>query len=754
LETLAQTWSEHCCHKTFRALIEMSDAAGKVTRVDGMLRSFIRAATERVARPWVRSAFVDNAGIIDFDDELEVSFKVETHNHPSALEPFGGANTGVGGVVRDVIGVSARPIAVTDVLCFGPQNLPMDQTPEGTLHPRRIKAGVVAGIQDYGNKLGLPTVSGAILYDESFTANPLVFAGCLGLAPKGSHPTGPRVGDLVIVIGGRTGRDGLHGATFSSESLTHTTGQKAGAAVQIGDPITEKDVIEVVCLARDAGLYTGITDCGAGGLSSAVGELGRALGVDVDLADVPLKYPGLQPWEIWLSEAQERMVLAVPPNKWPALRALCRDWNVEATAIGSFTGQGRLVVRSGKQVVADLTMDFLHDGIPRLTLPAIWPLPGRQSASASTSAPASPAQALLALLAHPNTASKEDVIRRYDHEVGAGTLVKPLTGAANDGPSDAAVLKPLQTWKHNRGLVLSLGVNAELGKADPYAMAVSVADEAIRNAVAVGADPDRIALLDNFCWGSPRRPDQLGGLVRAAQGCYDAAVAYGAPFISGKDSLNNEFIGPDGQRTPIHGTLLISALGIIPDVGRAVTMDLKQAGNIILIVGATFDETAGSHAAALGLLATSADTVLTPPRLPKRGLERYRALHAAMQKGLVRACHDLSEGGLGVAAAEMCIAGRCGMTLRLHDVPTETSEVSETSEVWTAETILFSESNGRFLVEVQPDQAAAFRQAMGDCSLAEVGVVGGSSLRVLDDQATLLDLPVADLAAAWQGGNA
>lgn len=747
LEALAQTWSEHCVHKTFKARIEL-DENGRKRPIDGILRSTIRAATEAVDKPWVRSAFVDNAGIIDFDDQYEVCFKVETHNHPSALEPFGGANTGVGGVVRDVLGVSARPIAVTDVLCFGPQDLPTDQVPNGSLHPRRIKAGVASGVEDYGNKLGLPTVSGALLYDQSFISNPLVFVGCLGIAPIDSHPTEPQAGDLVVVIGGRTGRDGLHGATFSSESLTHETGQIAGTAVQIGDPITEKDVMEVVCLARDLRLYTAITDCGAGGLSSAVGELGSKSGVDVQLDDVPLKYPGLQPWEIWLSEAQERMVLAVPPQHWPRLRELCNDWDVEATAIGRFTDSGRLVVKQGGQVVADLDMDFLHDGLPRQHLKAIWPpassarravsQAGRQDAVALL-----PRESLLALLRHPNIASKEDVIRRYDHEVGGGTVVKPLVGRYNDGPSDATILKPLQTWAHRKGLVLSLGVNPELGKVDPHAMAVSVVDEAIRNAVAVGADPDRIALLDNFCWGNPRRPEQLGALVRAAEGCYDAAVAYGTPFISGKDSLNNEYVGPDGERVPIPGTLLISAVGIIADVERAVTMDLKAAGNVIVLVGETKDELAGSHYAQLQPARAAG---AKPPQLPANGLACYRSLHGAIQGGLVRACHDLSEGGLGVAAAEMCIAGRAGMSINLGDVPVLDGTLD-------AVTRLFSESNGRFLVELSPENLDVFCEIMAGHPLAVIGEVAGDALTVDDvDDSRLFTAPVSELADTWLGG--
>ncbi|HEY4720798.1 MAG TPA: phosphoribosylformylglycinamidine synthase subunit PurS, partial [Anaerolineae bacterium] len=581
-ETIAQTWSEHCVHKTFKALVTVDQGSGIGVRentvdksaisnqkseiIDGILKTFIRAATEQINAPWVRSAFVDNAGIIDFDDEYEVSFKVETHNHPSAIEPFGGANTGVGGVIRDVMGVSAKPIAATDVLCFGPQDLDPKLLPEGVLHPRRIQSGVVAGVQDYGNKIGIPTVNGAILYDDGYTSNPLVFCGCVGLAPKNSHPRQPQPNDRVIVLGGRTGRDGLRGATFSSMTMDAQTGEVAGASVQIGDPITEKGVIEVILRARDLKLYTAITDCGAGGLSSAVGEMASTCGGDVDLQLVKLKYPGLAPWEIWLSEAQERMVLAVPVSNTAKLQAICDTFDVELTDIGAFNGSGHLSVRYGDQVVLDLANEFLHEGLPRRSLIAVS---GQRSAitqHATRNTQQSNYNAtLLTLLSSPNIVSKANVIRIYDHEVQGGTVVKPLTGALNDGPSDACVLKPFGT-KGTTGIVLSNGINPELGKIDAYVMAVNVIDEAIRNAVAVGADPDRIALLDNFCWGDPLRPETLGSLIEAARGCYAAAVHYRAPFISGKDSFNNEYLGTDGLRHAIPSTLLISAIGLIDDV--------------------------------------------------------------------------------------------------------------------------------------------------------------------------------------------
>ncbi|MFQ5421948.1 MAG: AIR synthase-related protein, partial [Anaerolineae bacterium] len=580
-------------------------------------------------------------------------FKVETHNHPSALEPFGGANTGVGGVVRDVLGVSARPIANTDVLCFGPPDLPAGQLPEGVLHPARVADGVVAGIEDYGNKMGIPTVNGAMVYHSDYTANPLVYCGCLGILPRDSHPTEPQVDDLIVAIGGRTGRDGLRGATFSSMEMDVETGEIAGTAVQIGHPIMEKQALEVILRARDEQLYTAVTDCGAGGFSSAVGEMAEKLGARVQLQAVKLKYPGLRPWEIWLSEAQERMVLAVPPHNWPRLQAICAGQTVEATQLGVFTGDGRLHISYGDQLVGDLAMDFLHDGLPPRRLKAHWSggateQRGRGAGGHSPHLPTSPSQMLLALLRHPDIRSKEDVIRRYDHEVQGGTAVKPLTGQHNHGPSDAAVLVPQNCqWSMvNRqlpmkGVALANGIRPNYTTLDPYRMAWAAVDEAFRNVTAVGADPDQVSLLDNFCWGNPNLPDRLGELVRCAQGCYDAAVAYNAPFISGKDSLNNEYTGGDGRKHAIPGTLLISALGIVPDINQTVTMDWKQAGNHLYIIGDTWAELGGSHFQQGGGAVQPQHNAA--PRPVPNVLDRMRALHQAIRAGLVQACHDLSE---------------------------------------------------------------------------------------------------------------
>jgi phosphoribosylformylglycinamidine synthase II len=761
LETLAQTWSEHCSHKTFKATIVYRELAadGRLLTeevIPGLLKRYIMRATEEIAHPLVVAAFSDNAGLWRFSDGYDLAFKVETHNHPSAIEPFGGANTGVGGVIRDVLGVSARPIACTDVLCFGPPDTPVEMLPPGVLAPRRVAAGVVNGVRDYGNKMGIPTVNGAVLYHRDYTCTPLVFCGCLGLLPHGSHPRQVTPGDLVVVIGGRTGRDGLHGATFSSGEMSSEVSARAGSAVQIGAPITEKKVTDVILQAREQGLYHAITDCGAGGFSSAIGEMGAATGVRVDLARAPLKYQGLAPWEVWLSEAQERMVLAVPPEKLEALQRICAIEEVEATVLGRFTDDGRLTVTWGDTVVADLTMAFLHTGRPARTLEARWtvrPLTVEPPAGAPPTPPADYADLLLALLRHPTIGSKEAVVRRYDHEVQGATVLKPLVGRAGNGPGDAAVLQPLleDSRLARAAVVLANGINPLYGKIDPYHMALNAVDEALRNLTAVGGDITRAALLDNFCWGSPADAGQLGMLVRAARGCYDAAVGFGTPFISGKDSLNNEYHLSD-RRLPVIPTLLISAVGVIEEASQVVDMALKVPGNLLYAVGLTRNELAGSHYGEI-----VGEEVLPPTAVPQVVLPQARqtmqALGEAIRRGLVQACHDLSEGGLAVAAAEMALAGLLGLSLDLARLPSEGLEQVDAAFVDTL--LLFSESASRFLVEVAPARREAFEallRAGGVTAFAPIGHVTASGRFVIKRGAeTLIDLSIAELQAAWKG---
>jgi phosphoribosylformylglycinamidine synthase II len=789
LETLAQTWSEHCSHKTFKATINYRelDLQGHELMsetIDGLLKSYIMKATEQVKPDWLVSAFSDNAGIIRFTDTHDIAFKVETHNHPSAIEPFGGANTGVGGVIRDVVGVSAQPLACTDVLCFGPQNTSIDDLPAGILTPRRIAGGVVSGVRDYGNKMGIPTVNGAVLYHPGYIYNPLVFCGCLGLLPHGSHPNQVQPGDLIVALGGRTGRDGIHGATFSSGEMSSEINAQAGTAVQIGAPITEKKVTDVIIQARDRQLYHAITDCGAGGFSSAIGEMGSETGAHVELANAPLKYQGLKPWEIWLSEAQERMVLAVPPQHLAELQVLCEIEEVEVSILGTFTDDKRLVVTYQGQSVANLDMHFLHKGNPRHTLEAQWVCPVstgtdvQHSADVASTARSQMARTLghsfaptlLALLRHPNIASKENIVRRYDHEVQGGTILKPLVGRSGNGPGDAAALQPIldnlagtdhQTTagtdlaRPQKGIILSNGINPLYGKIDPYHMAINAVDEALRNLTAVGGDISHTALLDNFCWGNPNDPEQLGSLVRAVKGCYDAAVGFGTPFISGKDSLNNEY-RTEGRRLPVIPTLLISAVGVIEDAARTVDMAFKTPGNLLYLLGSTANELAGSHYAEVIDPDSFAD-LFPGTQLPQVNILQARALMKALgeaiRRGLVRSCHDLSEGGLAVAAAEMSLAGLLGANIDVSQIAVQ-GMADSFSEI-TNSIRLFSESASRFIVEITPEQLGAFEKHMRTANIKDMtylGTVSNTTRLVVQDADTeLINLQIPELQEAWKG---
>ncbi len=741
LETLAQTWSEHCSHKTFRGRIAFEGET-----IDNLLKQTIFGATRELGCDWLVSVFTDNAGVVRFDDDHDVCFKVETHNHPSAIDPYGGANTGLGGVIRDALGtgLGAKPICNTDVFCVAPPDLNPDELPTGVLHPKRVLKGVVAGVRDYGNRMGIPTVNGALAVDLGYLANPLVFCGTIGLLPRGKSQKTVEPGDRIVAIGGRTGRDGIHGATFSSIELTGQSETVSGGAVQIGNAITEKMVLDVIVQARDRGLFRSITDCGAGGFSSAIGEMGAELGAEVELERAPLKYEGLSYTEIWISEAQERMVLAVPPEKWPALLELCRRENVEATDLGHFVDSGRLTLTYGGRVVADLSMKFLHDGRPVVVREASWtaapyrPIPEPKGRDFTAD--------LISLLSHWDVCSKEWIVRQYDHEVQGRTVIKPLVGVHDDGPGDASVIQPVRG--STRGLAVGCGINPRYGKIDPYAMAACVIDEAIRNCVAVGADPERIALLDNFCWGNTERPETLGALVLAARACRDVSLAYRTPFISGKDSLNNEYTH-DGRSLAIPPTLLISAIGQVPDVRSCVTMDLKEAGNRLLVLGATRDELGGSLWAQI----RGQDGGRVPRVEPEVGRACFDRLHAAIRRGLVRSCHDLSEGGLAVALAEMAIAGGLGANVSLRDVP-------HAMDVGSDFVLLFSESPSRFIIEVLKEHQAELDDLLGGLPVGRLGEVTAGTASAATDGARLtvrgldgtlvIDALMADLKSAWQ----
>jgi len=734
LETLAQTWSEHCIHKTFKSRIKL----GRLV-VDNLLKSTVMRVTDELKKPWCLSVFRDNAGVIDFDGHYAICFKVETHNHPSALEPYGGAATGIGGVIRDILGtgLGAKPILNTDVFCFGPPDFPYDRLTRGVLHPRRIFKGVRAGVADYGNRLGIPTLNGAILFDERYIGNPLVFCGTVGLLPASMSQRGQQqTGDLVVLVGGRTGRDGIHGVTFASGELTKESEAVSSSSVQIGDPITEKKLIDVLLKARDQRLYRRITDCGGGGLSSAVGEMAEETGVRVYLERVPLKYLGLSYTEIWISESQERMVLAVPPNTVDQLISIFRSEGVEATVIGEFTDTRRLELFYEGNLVNDLDMEFLHKGLPQLEKEAVWELP--QHSEPDFPQPADLREDLLHILASWNVCSKEWVIRQYDHEVQGGSVLKPLTGINNDGPSDAAIVRPI--LDSDMGIIVANGINPRYGDIDPYWMAAAAIDEALRQVVTVGGSLRRVALLDNFCWGNPDKPDRLGGLVRAAQACYDIALGYETPFISGKDSLYNEF-ETEKESISIPPTLLISAVAVMDNVERAVTMDCKRVGDLVYIIGTTWNELGGSQYYSIhGYVGNRVPRVDS-----KKGKRLMDTLSAVMEKGLVRACHDLSEGGIGVAAAEMAFAGALGMVIHLGQMPLG-------EDMNRDDYVLFSESNTRFLVEIAPEDRQQFEDMMAGVDFAAIGqVTSKERLEVYGINGEIvLSALITELKKAWQ----
>ena len=761
LETVAQTWSEHCSHKTLKGRIAYRDENG-TRQFENMLKETVFGATQTLrkrfgADDWCVSVFKDNAGVVKFNDTFDICFKVETHNHPSAIEPYGGANTGLGGVIRDPIGtgMGAKPVCNTDVFCFAPPDTPDEALPPGVLHPRTVMRGVVSGVRDYGNRMGIPTVNGAVFFDDRYIGNPLVYCGNVALLPVGMSEKEVHPGDLIVAVGGRTGRDGIHGATFSSVELDQESESVSGGAVQIGNAVQEKMILDVILEARDRGLYHAITDCGAGGFSSAVGEMGEQTGAEVWLDKCPLKYSGLSYTEIWISEAQERMVLAVPPENWDEFERLCASEGVEAVAFGRFTNDKRLRLFYHGEQVGNVAMEFLHDGRPPVNREAVF-LPKPESTKLTASSvttklggltpPRSPDDfngTLKSILGSLNVCSKEWIIRQYDHEVQAGSVVKPLVGVANDGPSDAAVVRP--DLGSMRGVVISNGMNPRYGDFDPYWMAAAAIDESLRNCVAVGADPARIAILDNFCWGNTERPETLGSLVRAALGCHDAALVYNTPFISGKDSLNNEFKYDDAQGQKqvitIPASLLISAIGQIDNVEKAVTMDLKEPGNRLILVGQTKSELGGSHFT----LVQDLDGGTVPHVDFEQAPKTLAAVHSVLSAGLARSCHDLSEGGLAVALAEMAFAGGLGVEASIAGVCPDSRDAVDA---------LFSESQTRFLLEVaedQTDRVLTILQTAQSPALDIGSVTAESRVRITGTTGdVLINADLQELKSSWQ----
>jgi phosphoribosylformylglycinamidine synthase II len=724
LQTISQTWSEHCYHKTFKGKIRVGDK-----EISSLFKTYIAKATREINPDWCFSVFEDNAGIVLFDKGYGIAAKVETHNHPSAVEPFGGAATGVGGVIRDVLGVWADPIACTDVLGFGPLNFDYSKLPVGVKHPKYVYMGVTAGISTYGNNMGIPTVNGAIYFDDSYAGNVTVYCGCVGLLPLNRFRKNAKAGDLLLLAGGKTGRDGIHGVTFASAELTEESEEVSRPAVQIADPIEEEKLKRAIIEVRDRELASAITDLGGGGLSSAVGETAEKFrcGAVAALEKVPLKYQGLAPWEIYISESQERMLITVPPEKLEKVIEIFEKEDVEATVVGKLTRKTRLQLHYGSETVADMDMRFLFNPPESLKTAIHKKI---NLVEPTFSEPVDLNELFLSLLAVPNTASKESVIRTYDHEVKGNTVLKPLQGQYA-GPNDAAVLKPLDdSWK---GIAISCGMNPNYGKIDTYWMTASAIDEAVRNNVAVGGR--RIALLDNFTWGNPEKPERLGSLIRACEACYDFATAFKTPFISGKDSLYNE--SPLGPVTP---TLLITALGIVPDIRSTVSVDLKAPGNILYLIGETFKELGGSEYYKL-----KGHIGKTVPRVNvTQAKKTYEAVTEAIDLGLLKACHDLSEGGLAVAAAEMALAGDYGVELDLRKVPRKALNRNDL--------VLFSESNSRFLVEVPKKTNSDFEAVMNEVVCAEIGKVTKNSQLIVYgmEGAVAVEASLKGMRVSWK----
>ena len=749
LEALAQTWSEHCKHKIFNSTIAYRDEHGRETTIRSLFKSCIVRATEEIGQrvDWLVSVFHDNAGVIKLNDQWNLVMKVETHNTPSALDPYGGAITGIVGVNRDPFGTGkgCRLLFNTDVLCFAPPDYARPLPPR-LLHPKRVFKGVHRGIKDGANQSGIPDVNGAVVFDERFLGKPLVFCGTGGLMPaqiggepahlKRAHP-----GDCIVMVGGRIGKDGIHGATFSSLELSEVS---PSSAVQIGDPITQKKMFDFLLEARDLRLYTCITDNGAGGLSSSVGEMAQfSNGCELHLERAPLKYPGLDPWEILLSESQERMTLAVPPQHVEAFLALAARRDVEATVLGTFTATGLFHVLHNGQTVALLEMEFLHHGLPEMRLPAHWQPP--RHPEPTFACPTDLTASLLQMLGRLNICSKEWVIRQYDHEVQARSVIKPLVGKDNDGPSDAAVLRPL--LDSMEGVIVANGICPRYSDIDTYHMTACAIDEAIRNVIAVGGSLGHIAGLDNFCWpdpvlapGTPDGPYKLAQLVRANQALYDYCTAYGVPCISGKDSMKNDYHVGD-TKISVPPTLLFSVMARMPDVRHAVTMDVKRPGDLVFILGATCAELGGSEYYALyGAIGNR-----VPQVDAARASALYTALSQVIQRGLVSACHDCSDGGFGVAAAEMAFAGGLGMHLDLRAMPRE-------PDITRDDTLLYAETASRFVVTVPSQHRQAFCEALQRCALGEVGYVLDTSQFVVVGLRgeVVIDNDIALLKQAWQ----
>ena len=705
LQSVGQAWSEHCCYKSSKMF----------------LKEYIFGIDNRQV--------IDrgDAGVMEFDRDHAYALRIESHNHPSAVEPYGGAATGIGGIIRDVLCMGAQPIALVDPLFFGPLDYPFKKLPDGVKHPKYLLGGVVAGIRDYGNRVGIPTVSGGLWFDESYTGNCLVNVGCVGIAEKRNirrnAVRGP--GDVLILVGGRTGRDGIHGVTFASAVLTQDSEMESRGAVQLGDPIMKEPVMHAVLEANEKGLVNGMKDLGGGGLSCVVGEIALAggCGAEVDLGKVPLKEEGLAPWEIWVSESQERMMLSVSPRNAERVFHIFKLWDVPATPIGKVTREKRVRLYYGGTKVLDLELEFLTAG-PEYCRPCNASAGGRRRKEKTPKAKTRYDKDLLKLLSDQNICSRDWVIRQYDHEVRANTVIKPLHGKIGHWThGDAAVLKPVE--ESFRGLAIATASNPFAVAGDPYRGGKTCVDEVCRNIAAVGARPH--SLTDCLNFGNPEKPDRLWQFREAVRGIGEVAKDLDLPIPSGNVSFYNE--SPKGSVLP---TPVILGCGIVRDVRKCVTSDFKREGDPIFLVGETGPEMGASayYRSAGGHSSKVPDVEITTLQA---GMD---VIIKGIERGVIVACHDISDGGLAVASAEMCIGGDVGANLSLEKLGRLRSDVK-----------LFSESNSRWLIEVRKGKE---KQLPKDrrTKVVKLGRVGDSSL-VIGSSRKLVDLEVEKLAKSF-----
>jgi len=752
IEIIAQTWSEHCKHKIFASEITYSEQNKDSVfpligdlKINSIFKTFIQGATLEIIKrrniDWLVSIFHDNAGIVRFDPHVDVCIKVETHNSPSALDPYGGALTGILGVNRDILGCGqgALPIANTNVFCLAEDSYFKNnhlKIPQGLKNPDRIASGVHLGVQDGGNKSGIPTVNGAFYYAPEFVGKPLVFCGTIGVMPavENNLPTSEKrhkSGDYIVMSGGAIGKDGIHGATFSSLELNQSI---PNSVVQIGDPLTQKRLMDFLIQARQKNLFTSVTDNGAGGLSSSIGEMAQHThGAIVHLDKAPTKYFGLLPFELMVSESQERMTFAVAPEKIDEFLKLSKDYNVVSTVIGEFTASGQLVATYEKNIVAQIDLNFLHKGLPQMKLKATFDGYKSKSIHSSSVAQHNTLKSkkeddlkiqLLNTLASSNVRSHEHLVRRYDHEVKASTIVKPFTGFKDQGyhsPNDAGVI-----WLNRYGgekessLAIGSGLAPHLSEQDTYLMAVAAADEAFRNCLVVGCDPEKVALVDNFCWPDPIQSEnnldgeyKLAQLVRAARGLYDLSVEYGAPFVSGKDSMKNDYHGPDGK-VSILPTVLVTAMGHVSKMSHVTTSIIKSKNAYVYLIGAS--------------------EYLKTYSFSKQ-FELYLKFHKAIQKGFIESAHDVSDGGLICALSEKILSSKYGLKISLDD---------------QLQKELFKEKLGQIVVSVCSDHKTAFEKLF---DREEIQLLGTTTeereLKIEKNHNAILQVSAIDLKNAY-----